>query len=474
MRTTAAALCIIIGLIVCLIVAPVAHAEFMLPEPAPIDRVLANCDRYLTLHPDDPVGMYALARAHYLAYSLKALAVPVYNRHALVTTDDKNPDDPAVLAAIAPREHIHGTDWYRRSARQARARTMALESLGLKDGERITNHDDFAKAYQAADAKLANDNWQPPAPTQEQLDGHAERALRLFAQVVARNPDHALAQVGLACLQEEYAARAVERDLLPTGQPNTTEQKSQIADWHRAAMTNYDKAYQLALAHDTKAEHLPVAGLESLVSFQAATGYLRLAAAQPALAKPDRASRMKAQLDQYKNLPMGPITPIIFDLRPPRAGGRDRPLWSDRLRVRFDLDGDRTPESRPWVTPGVSLLVWDPMNTGKITSGRQLFGNVTWWLFWDNGFAALASLDDDHDGRLDGPELRGLAVWTDRNANALSEPGEVVPIEHTPIRAIAVRPTLRLQDASRSPANPHGLILNDGSTRPLIDWTLCR
>jgi hypothetical protein len=53
----------------------------------------------------------------------------------------------------------------------------------------------------------------------------------------------------------------------------------------------------------------------------------------------------------------------------------------------------------------------------------------------------LAALDDDGDGRLEGAELDGLAVW----------------------RATG------LEDGV--PANPRGLGLRDGTTRPTCDWT---
>ena len=48
-------------------------------------------------------------------------------------------------------------------------------------------------------------------------------------------------------------------------------------------------------------------------------------------------------------------------------------------------------------------------------------------MFWQDGYQALAALDDDHDGWLRGRELR------------ISDPGEVIPIEQTDIGSIAVR-----------------------------------
>lgn len=49
-------------------------------------------------------------------------------------------------------------------------------------------------------------------------------------------------------------------------------------------------------------------------------------------------------------------------------------------------------------------------------------------LFFENGYHALATLDDDGDGELAGRELRGLALWQDRNGDGVSDDGEVKPV----------------------------------------------
>jgi hypothetical protein len=108
--------------------------------------------------------------------------------------------------------------------------------------------------------------------------------------------------------------------------------------------------------------------------------------------------------------------------------------------VKFDLDGTGRPQTYPWLRPDAAFLVWDPQHTGRITSGRQLFGNVTWWMFWNDGYQAMAALDDNHDGWLTGCELAGLALWFDVNQNGVSDPGEVIPIDKTDIEGIAVLP----------------------------------
>ena len=160
----------------------------------------------------------------------------------------------------------------------------------------------------------------------------------------------------------------------------------------------------------------------------------------------------------------GPVTPIIFRLD--RAMPLDMMLKPDRI-VRFDLDGDGTAERRPWVDPDTAILCWDPTRSGKITSGKQLFGSVTFHLYPGDGYTAMNLLDDNRDGELAGSELPGLALWFDRNSNGVSDPGEVTPIEDTPVKALSVR---ALTKEGIAPANPFGLKLKDGRTLPTFDW----
>jgi hypothetical protein len=119
------------------------------------------------------------------------------------------------------------------------------------------------------------------------------------------------------------------------------------------------------------------------------------------------------------------------------------------------------------VSPETAILCWDPAGTGKITSGKQLFGSVTWWMFWRDGYAAMAALDDNHDGWLTRRELSGLALWFDRNQNGVSDPGEVTPIAQTPVTGLATTAT---SEESGSPHHAAGLRLRDGSTLPTWDW----
>jgi hypothetical protein len=237
--------------------------------------------------------------------------------------------------------------------------------------------------------------------------------------------------------------------------------------WQREAMERYFAAYERAVAKDSESREVPMRGLTMLVSYEAGQAYLALA---PTAGTHDetekrRVVEVRAALKKLDALPQSmTITPIVFSL------GSARPL-TDLLTpespVNFDLDGDGRVEAWPWVRPETGILVWDPRGTGAITSGKQLFGSVTWWMFFTDGYHAMDALDDDRDGKLSGKELDGLAVWFDRNHNGVSEKGEVVTLSRAGIASISTR---ALSREGASPCNPVGLTMTDGRVLPTFDW----
>jgi hypothetical protein len=102
---------------------------------------------------------------------------------------------------------------------------------------------------------------------------------------------------------------------------------------------------------------------------------------------------------------------------------------------------------------------------------------VTFWLFWMNGYEALASLGDDHDGRLKGAELAGLALWHDANSNGISEAGEVRAVADWGIVELScghIPPRSRVEARLAIAVSPAGIRFGDGSTRPTYDLLLRR
>jgi tetratricopeptide (TPR) repeat protein len=161
------------------------------------------------------------------------------------------------------------------------------------------------------------------------------------------------------------------------------------------------------------------------------------------------------------------ITPIAIPLTD------DLPAHSivDRLaRVRFDADGSG-PREWSWITPAAGWLVYDAEDRGSITSALQWFGNVTFWLFWSNGYEPMRALDDNGDGELSGLELRRLAIWHDRNRDGVSDAGEVRPLAAHGIVALSC--TYVDGDGAHFAAlSPAGVRLSDGSRRATYDVIL--
>jgi hypothetical protein len=81
--------------------------------------------------------------------------------------------------------------------------------------------------------------------------------------------------------------------------------------------------------------------------------------------------------------------------------------------------------------------VHDPARTGRVTSALQLFGSVTFWMFWN--CTTRWRRWTNHDGQLTGRELATLSLWRDANASGVSDRGEVRPVSDYDITALACR-----------------------------------
>jgi len=452
-----------IALLLLLVSAGPARGMFMLPERAPVDRIIKNAEAYIAEHPDDAEGYYVLGRAHYLAWTLKSQMIPVNRWDREEKADLPNlPED--WMARMGQSERML-------RYREAERRVRAAWELGEGEHPAEDKQDAFNDAVNKVVQELEAAGWSPPVPDQAALDAHAEAAIKHHRKAIELDEDNALYHIGLASILEEYAERGGERSLLPDLRPSSMMREAVIQMWHQAALDEYAKAYQLAIPDDRQLDHRPVAGLESLVSYNAIEGYTRMAQKLGGEGVDrDLARQMKQDKTKLDNLDMGPITPIILSLEPDRSLADL--LSDDDTLVSFDLDGDGHAERRPWLKPDTALLVWDPAGDGRITSGRQLFGSVTWWLLPGDGYRAMSLLDDDRDGELaggnaSGGELPGLALWFDRNTNAISDPGEVIPIEQTDIVGLK---TEALTEEAGSPMHPQGLRLRDGRTLPTWDW----
>jgi hypothetical protein len=177
----------------------------------------------------------------------------------------------------------------------------------------------------------------------------------------------------------------------------------------------------------------------------------------------------KLQADLATRIVPRLISPIVIPLHdrlPPAA------LVDDTTHVHFDADGTALDRTWTWISDDAAWLVSDPHRTGRIASALQLFGNVTFLLFWENGYQALTALDDNADGELRGRELDGLALWHDVNHNGISDPEEVHPLADWNIVALSTRHVVDDENAISIASSSAGVTFADGSTRPTYDILL--
>lgn len=163
------------------------------------------------------------------------------------------------------------------------------------------------------------------------------------------------------------------------------------------------------------------------------------------------------------------VTPILI---PPADSVRVSDLEDRSAAVLFDADGSQRRTRWSWINSNAAWLVYDPKHTGRVTSALQLFGSVSFWMFWENGYDALAALDDNGDGSLSGNELEGLALWRDLNHDGISDPGEVLPVGEWGIVSLSCASTIDATHPDRIAFAPAGVGFRDGRVRPTYDVVL--
>ena len=307
------------------------------------------------------------------------------------------------------------------------------------------------KATEFSAAVMEDDRLQPwfghnpphmPGPVQpshsREQDDRAkrdlERAIKAYADVVARAPSSAIAQLGYAWSLEQ-AGRKVE------------------------AVAAYRKVVELAWPNDVKQQAFWV----EPATAEAAERLIELL-------DPVADAKEIASLEEKQEalLPKGRmITPIAIPLQ---GDAEIVPVDPD-ARVAFDADGSGVLRTWTWIRHDAGWLVHDPHGAGRITSALQWFGNVTFWLFWTNGYEALAALDDDADGELRGAELRQLAIWRDANQNGTSDAGEVRPLSAYRIAALSCA-WVEGDGRTLAAYSPRGVVFDDGTTRATYDVML--
>jgi hypothetical protein len=170
-------------------------------------------------------------------------------------------------------------------------------------------------------------------------------------------------------------------------------------------------------------------------------------------------------------------SPIVLDLaglgHPDLLAG---PVWkvqpgrkiaTSAVR-KFDLDGTGG-YVWEWVGPRSGILVWDEEGNGRITSGAQLFGSISFGKKWKDGYDALATLDKNGDGQITAAEFDKLGVWVDANSDGVSDKGEVKPLTEWGIESLNVKAQ---RDAAGNAWAPQGFVrkMPDGTRKTLATW----
>lgn len=289
--------------------------------------------------------------------------------------------------------------------------------------------------------------------------GHLVKGLELYEAAVSLDKGHRLARLGRAWTTEQAADLAKS---LPAVKGVATKGQT-WRWWFERALGQYRELYALAKAADLAEDSLMHGMMNHVPSYEAAQRILVIVEAKKVGSfrrgeKADLEATIKA-IDEKPKM----ITPIVVPL------GADDPglLIDSGSSVRFDLLGDGIVRRKGWVTASAGLLCWDPSGSGRITSGQQLFGTGTFWMFFGNGFDAMAALDDDGDGWLKGSELEGVCLWHDADGDGVSDAREVRPVREWGI--------LALRCGGYGPGSlglevERGVVWRDGRVTRLYDW----
>ncbi len=142
----------------------------------------------------------------------------------------------------------------------------------------------------------------------------------------------------------------------------------------------------------------------------------------------------------------------------------------------FNLDAKGLAEQTGWAGKDDGILVRDLNGDGKITSGRELFGNHSLLkngMEATNGFQALKELDSNGDGVVDSTDtaFASLQVWKDSNGDGVTDAGELLSLSEAGVKNLKVGYTN--STATDAQGNQHqqlgSFTRTDGRTQQMDD-----
>lgn len=135
------------------------------------------------------------------------------------------------------------------------------------------------------------------------------------------------------------------------------------------------------------------------------------------------------------------VDPLILDLD--GDGLEITPLSNGIL---FDTNNDTVKTGTAWAGADDGLLVRELNGNGTIDSGADLFGDETLLSSGQtaaNGFAALAELDSNPEGKFDAldSEYANLRIWRDVNQDGVSQANELQSLTASGVKSINLSST---------------------------------
>lgn len=444
------------------------------PTEWPLERIIANLEARLAEAPYDAEAHYVLGRAHAFAFALERSSLwtvggqYVHERWKQRELDELRRERVAPPPPNLEQRLEHLAEGVRHLSRAC--------ALGAEPAlSKARHHLTFAWLLETGAPFAAQVDTPALLGDAEPLSAETEAQLRRWVADLGAS-DVALAVPAEKSLVAPENLNPALALLYAERSSSVTQRKTAVARllqraWIERAIIEYGQALELAFPTDSSGEGTPPRNDEEvyhMVSYEALEGWRRLVVQRGVQsAEEPRLREIEARQAQLDALPRSNwITPLVVSLA--GCATLDE-LVSPGASLPFDLDGDGIDELWPWLGPDAGWLVWDPEHRGEITSGRQLFGSASAWLFFEDGYRVLDALDDDRDGELRGAELTGIAVWFDRDTDGVSDRGEVVPVEELGIVAFSTQATMQV---GFSPANLCGLEMSDGRVLPTYDWVL--
>lgn len=365
---------------VTLVLSPSAWGEWEAPTPVPVDRLIENAKKYVEENPKDARGYYVLGRLHSLAFAVRKETIRVYG------ADKPLPQFPHWESILVPVKDAGSLekkvlDHLTASVRHYRkAVELDPEKAYYRLGLAWMLEQGRAWAVQAGVAP----ELKGPDLTEEERRRWEEEVKRLGAEEPAVR-DQAEAE-----LRKNWERSM--RVLLRAREHEDPEVRARIEgliswavrrQWTEEALGQYRKAFELTEEADRRLRSREFEA-DWAISLEAAQGIVRILKERgPTEEEKKEIERLTDHIWAMERITEVMVTPIVFPIREPLPL---RDLVDASARVRFDLHGLGIPAEWPWLRANAAFLAWDWTGSGKIESGRQLFGSVTWLFFWEHGY----------------------------------------------------------------------------------------